>query len=87
MTMKNRVVEMMTKMQYAHYCVRVWSIAKEGEFGPDPRVTNALQDIGVKHPSPAVIRDAMDKLGSDVVAAYEIINVSGNGVVIYPDWK
>ena len=85
--MKNRLVEMMTKVEYKHYTVRVWSIAKSGDFGPDARVTNALMDIEAKNPAPAQIRDALEELGSDVVAAYEITNISGCGVVIYPDWK
>ena len=85
--MKNRVVEMMTKVQYKHYTVRVWSIAKPGDFGPDARVANALMDIKAKNPAPAQIRDALEELGTDVVAAYEITNEGGHGVVVYPDWK
>lgn len=93
--MPNRMTEMMTKVSLSHLCtVRVWSIAKEGDTGPDDRVVKALNEARQMARAGAMdvfVRDsavdAIEALGPDVVAAYEILDERGNGAVVYPDWK
>ena len=88
----NRITEMMTKVRVGFYTVRVWTIAGDDDCGPDNRVLDALQDLVKAKPSAAPvmwheISTAVDALGPDVVAAYEVLDDAGDGAVVYPDWK
>lgn len=58
--------------------------------GPSPEVlialNNAIQEHGVAITRPQVA-DAIERLGRHRVAAYEIVDKYGFGVVVYPDWN
>ena len=91
--MKNRCVETMTKIKFHHLHVRVWSNCEQpdrglmGFFGPDERVIEVIERVisSDEHCNVELLRNELEKL--DHVAAYEIIDSEGQGVVVYPDWK
>ena len=94
--MKNRCVEMMTKMEFHHLYVRVWSNCEQPDLalanfmGPDERVVKVITDVMEVRfltltESLEYLRDELENL--DHVAAYEIVDSEGQGVVVYPDWK
>lgn len=87
----NPMTEMMTRVEFCrgtvnHRILRVWSIGKDGDCGPDRRVMDALGTQ--RHPNDVLahVNQIMGKLGPDVVAAYEVLNQQGHGFVHYPDW-
>lgn len=88
---RNPMWEMMTRVEFCrgtvnHRILRVWSIAKDGECGPDRRVMDALGTQ--RHPNDVLahVNQVMGKLGPDVVAAYELLNLQGHGFIHYPNW-
>lgn len=97
--MKNRCVETMTKMRFHHLFVRVWSNCEQPEltlmgfFGPDERVIDIVEQVinsdqhkGISgYCDIELLRDELEKL--EHVAAYEIVDSEGQGIVVYPDWK
>tara|TARA_R110000868_G_scaffold411755_1_gene708932 strand:- start:39047 stop:39319 length:273 start_codon:yes stop_codon:yes gene_type:complete len=87
----NRLTERMTRVNLKGFVVRAWTTAEEGDYGQDHRVTGVLHDLGNRPtdwpPAHSEIVEAIDSLGHEVVAAYEILDADGNGCVIYPDWK
>lgn len=88
MLMANRQVEFMSRFQIGGLTVRVWSTSGQTvTMGPDPLVETAINDLGAI--SPTTVAKALDKLHADtgMVAAYEILDKDGNGVVVYPDWS
>lgn len=87
----NPITEMMTRVEFCrgttdHRILRVRSIAKDGECGPDRRVMDALGTQ--RHPNDVLahVNQIMGKLGPDIVAAYEVLNLQGHGFVHYPNW-
>lgn len=84
----NRVVEVMTRRVVGPYTIRVWSKvnADVHKIGPDNRVNRALSLLHEFSGTKAIM-DAIDRLGPELVAAYEILNHNGNGTVVYPDWN
>lgn len=89
---RNPLTEMMTRVEFNrgtkyHRVLRVWSIAKEGDCGPDHRVLDVLGSQRNPNDVVAHVNQMMAKLGPDVVAAYELLSPAGHGFVHYPDWK
>jgi hypothetical protein len=88
----NPLTEMMTRVEFNrgtvnHKILRVWSIAKHGQCGPDQRIMKALGTQRHSDNVAAHVKTIMDQLGHEVVAAYELLNGVGQGFVHYPDWK
>lgn len=81
---KNRVHETMTRAWVGLRTVRVWTSAKGFEYGPNPAVLNALTPLHDNTP-PHVIAKVLDELPD--VSAFEILDESGHGGVVYPDWR
>jgi hypothetical protein len=94
---KNRCVETMTKMEFHHHLyVRVWSNCEQPDralanfMGPDEKVVaviNSVLEVRLRSLTELLeyLRDELENL--DHVAAYEIVDSEGQGVVVYPDWK
>lgn len=86
---KNRQHETMTMKPVQSFRVRVWRTEQEFKFGPDPEVLDALSLLLVKYRfdrlTPELIADAIEPL--ERVAAYEILDLNHNGVIVYPDWN
>ena len=88
----NPLTEMMTKIVFNpslsnERTLRVWSIAKAGQCGPDKRILKALGSYRYPSNVAAHVRPLMDARGHKVVAAYELLDKNGQGFVHYPDWK
>ena len=94
-TKPNRMYEMMTNDSVGNWKVRVWTHADSFRMGPDIRVVDCLDQLKQEEDAgyfrtgvgPLDIADALDKLGKEVVMAYEILDPDRNGAVVYPDWK
>lgn len=89
---RNHVHEMMTRIEFNrgtknHRVLRVWTSAQTGGIGPDPRVLDALGTQ--RNPIDVVdhVTKIMEKLGPEIVAAYELLDDRGHGFVDYPDWN
>lgn len=90
---KNRQYETMTRLDVGVYKVRVWTTVDEISAGPDQRIIEALfehdwlDDYTRRPAAPNVnsIAAVLEKL--DRIAAYEILDQSGHGAIVYPDWK
>lgn len=83
---KNRVVESMTKVYYEGWTIRVWRTESPvvSDFAyPNGDIENNLK--AVKPDGVHEIAAVLDRLG--FIAAYEILDHRGNGVVVYPDWS
>lgn len=81
--MANRVYETMTQVHACGFKVRVWRAAAELVMGPEEDIFEKLSE--------SVWKDA-DDIASEIekfegVAAYEIVDAHGNGVICYPDWS
>jgi hypothetical protein len=83
----------MTKLKFHNLDVRVWSNCEQPEctlmgfFGPDKRVIEVIEQVinSDENCDVELLREELEKL--DHVAAYEIVDSEGQGVVVYPDWK
>lgn len=84
--MKNRVYETMTKARCGAYTVRVWVVREDFFVGPEPKVLAVLYEN--RDVTPHSIGLALDRLNESSldVSAYEILDDSGNGSIVYPDW-
>lgn len=88
--MGQRVYESMTKVVLGpNLVVRVWCTEKSlFREGPRAMVYEALQPFRGAYEWPRDMENvakALDALGSSV-AAYEILDSNGNGIVVYNDW-
>ena len=95
---RKRCVETITKMRFHHLHVRVWTNCEQPDrsfaafFGPDERVVEVVDQAvsdtkfySEENCALERLRDELEKLGH--VAAYEIVDAEGNGVVVHPDSK
>ncbi len=84
--MKQPVYETMTRIIVGGFTVRVWCTSPTMKPGPDPDVLQALSPrFGQLRPlSPLEIASALNAMPQ--VAAYELVDASGNGGVVYTDW-
>jgi DNA-binding GntR family transcriptional regulator len=83
---KNPVMELMVKLNWNFYRIRVWW-TDNGKSHQDIKngIFEALKDFGryATHKDIARAIASMD----EAVAAVEVLNEDGDGVVFYPDWK
>lgn len=82
MTDKNRQYETMTRIERGGWTIRVWRKTDQFTYGPDFEVQEAVNDAPLFVSS---IADAIDALPD--IEAYEILDESGNGALVYPDWR
>ena len=82
MAMRSRIYESMTRVVVGDFVVRVWKSEPAPNIGPSEAVTNALQ--GLLPTYPYEIREALEIIPD--IAAYEILDANGHGLVIYFDW-
>lgn len=78
----NRQYEAMTRLVCGDFVVRVWTTTSKMVSGPDAYVVNQL--LAVKDDTRDNLAACLD--GIERIAAYEILDLYGNGSVIYPDW-
>lgn len=99
----NRVYESMTRYTNKLCAIRVWRNTYGAKPGPDEVVLEALHRVMMlltasKNPSIfAVDRELffdltlillkrhLEKI--EGIAAYEVLDLYGNGVIVYPDWN
>lgn len=98
--MANRVYESMTRVPLVEYapavrrgwnpkilgCVRVWRSEASLEAAANPDRTDifaAVESVGPDATPLAIIAE-LEKL--DRIAAIEVLDADGNGVLLYPDW-
>jgi len=80
----NRVYETMTRVECCGFRVRVWRTAVDvGAVAPDEEIRAALAEE-VWHDRDDIAAKVETFAG---VAAYEIVDGAGNGIVVYPDWS
>jgi len=93
--MRNPIAETMSQLRVRNFKVRVWCSAEEDDFGPDDNVSLKLAKLDQEATTGNHIFLADDSLIELIktnlqsvpnVAAYEILNEHGDGIVIYPDW-
>lgn len=92
---KNPVWETMTKWDDKRYFIRVWRTGQQYEFGPDDEIikllTNTYYDFDRDkwftqwQSTAAVYIINISKLVG--IAAIEVLDKDGNGIVYYPDWN
>lgn len=80
-----QLYESMTRVTVGAYIVRVWSAESTPRMGPSPTVLRAVLELqilpSVHEGLISIVLDALPE-----VNAYEILNPSGNGLVVYRDW-
>lgn len=85
----NRLYESMTLCSVQHFRVRVWRTETAQVSGPDVAVVQALKALSFDYRydrlTPELIAGAIDAL--DRIAAFEILDLNGNGSIVYPDWN
>lgn len=78
----------MTRVPLAHWTVRVWTTEDHIVVGPDSDVVEAVLCAAIDAPlvddQPAFVARALDQM--ERVAAYEVVDLNGNGAVVYRDW-
>lgn len=79
-----RFYEMMTKVSFTNYIVRVWTAVPEPVMGPDPNVLYSLGKMNVAHAKFSDIKRKLEEVPD--IMAYEILDIEGNGAVIYTEW-
>lgn len=84
MPRKNRCYEQMTKVHIGRYRVRVWTTTLNFICTPDLRILTLANELDHRNPAPYIISQELDKLPN--IAAYEILDTEGHGIVVYPDW-
>jgi hypothetical protein len=86
--MKNRQYESMTRVPLTYWTVRVWCTEPCYRLGPSPEIATAVLDAATKSKYtgdvPVDVALALDRIEN--VAAYEIVDLNGNGAVVYTDW-
>ena len=82
--MPNLTYESMTRFLYGGFTIRVWKEeSAESVRNPDPMFIGLL--VGCKsNACPTDIAEII--IGSDGVAAVEVVDGEGDGTVIYKDW-
>lgn len=86
--MPNRQYESMTRIVHCGLVVRVWRTERIPVFGPDIRVVAAIISVPYSVSKVIVVKDICDTLDKlEDIAAYEVLDNQGNGLVTYPDWK
>lgn len=87
---KNRVYETMTRFSFGRerITVRVWRSVPDLMRGPDSEVVGVLMRLN-SQVSEVTFPDIVAALETCIsgLAAYEILDVHGQGCVVYPDWK
>lgn len=79
----SKIYETMTRVLCCGFAVRVWRTAPSGDAtAPDEEVRMALEDEIWQTRSD--IAERVEKITG--VAAYEILDGYGNGIVCYTDW-
>ena len=81
--MKNKVIEKMIKVVYDKSTVRVWrdiTINTHDNNDDVKKVIDSNRDV-----TQETLADIIGKLND--VAAVEVLDNDGQGVVLYPDWK
>ena len=81
--MKNKVIEKMIKVVYDKSTVRVWrdiTINAHDNNDDVKKVIDSNRDV-----TQETLADIIGKLND--VAAVEVLDNDGQGVVLYPDWK
>lgn len=85
----NRLYESMTRASCWDHIVRVWREEPTFRSGPDEEIARLLQNVRLERLKGVLevsrISQVLDAL--DRIAAYEILDQNGHGVVVYPDWK
>ena len=85
-TQEKLVMELMVKLGWANNRIRVWW-TDNGKSHQDIKndIFEVLEDFGryADHKDIARAIASMD----DAVAAVEVINEDGDGIVFYPDWE
>lgn len=85
----NRIYESMTRAIGWEHIVRVWREEASFKSGPDEEIRRLLQNVRLERLKGSLevarISQVLDALPR--IAAYEILNQDGDGVVVYPDWK
>ena len=75
----SKIYESMTRAVVGDFVVRVWKSESVPTYGPSKEITDALQGS-----PPDEIRKTLDAISG--IAAYEILDANGNGLVTYFDW-
>ena len=74
-----KLYESMTRVVAGDFVVRVWKSESVPTYGPSQDITDALQGS-----HPGEIRKTLEAIPD--IAAYEILDANGNGLVAYFDW-
>ena len=81
---KNRVVEMMYRRELKNFVVRHWSDIDTIDYD---QLRAVLDDHSDDIPGSLSLSDiAEDVAALPGIAAVEVLDRDGNGIVVYPDW-
>lgn len=86
--MPNRVCEKMVRFDGANLICRVWVTANQN-FEVDTKKINEVLSVfqltQATHDNMKIIITEIEKL--DNIAAAEVLDKNGNGILLYPDWN
>lgn len=81
---KNKVVEQMIRFQTPMFTIRVWRDCTKTLY-PNNDLVKAIEQFAYQTTGKLELAENMAKFVG--VAAVEVLDISGNGYVVYPDWK
>lgn len=85
---KNRVCERMIRKVGKHLTFRVWVTADQDFYVDTTKIEQTLESITTLQYSKEDLNEAISAIEKlDNIAAFEILNTLGNGILLYPDWN
>lgn len=86
--MPNRICEKMIRFDLEYLICRVWVTADQNFEVDTTKLDEVLSDFKSVKPTKnnmKIIVNEIEKL--DNIAAIEVLDKSGNGILLYPDWN
>jgi hypothetical protein len=80
----NRQLESMTKGNTERFTVRVWRTEDSFDVINNSDIESEIKKCHY-YQTPQQVAEDLEKIPR--VAAVEVLDTSGNGVLVYPDWK